>query len=76
MTVFRFVGNIGKDHRLEIPREIPAGPAQIVVIPQGGDSSSGARFRQLVRKAAQGPYHVRTKLDIDEELRRERDDWE
>jgi hypothetical protein len=76
MAVFRFAGDIGEDHRLEIPRNIPAGPAQIVIIPQGGDPSQGERFRQLVRQAAHGPYHTRTKLDIDTELRREREGWE
>lgn len=76
MAVYRFAGEIGEDHRVEFPQEIPAGPVQIVVIPQVADTSRQERFQQLVHKMASGPFHTRTRQDIDAELRHERESWE
>ena len=75
MAVYRFEGEIGDDHRLTVPGDIPAGPTKVVVIPQAPDEGRQERFRQMVREMARGPYHTRTKQEIDEELRKERESW-
>ena len=76
MAVYRFEGDIGEDHRLEIPLNVPAGPAQIVVIPQARANSGWESLKQLISEMAAGPHHTRSKEEIDQYLRRERESWE
>jgi hypothetical protein len=76
MAVYRFESEIGKDHRLDIPSEVPSGPAQIVVIPQSTPVHDWENLRQFIRDMAEGPQHTRSKEEIDQYIRHERDSWE
>ena len=75
MAVYRFEGDIGEDHRLTIPREVPAGRAQIVVIPEENGAACWPALRQLIHELSEGPGHTRSKEEIDARLRHERESW-
>jgi len=76
MAVYRFQGEIGEDHRLTVPGDIPAGPAKVVVIPQAPDEGGWSRMQELIREMADSPHHTRTKEEIDAYLRAERESWD
>jgi len=76
MAVYRFEGEIGEDHRLTVPGDIPAGPAKVVVIPQAPDEDGWSSLQELIQEMADHPRRTRTKEEIDAYLRAERESWE
>lgn len=76
MAVYRYEIEIGDDHQVTLPKEVPVGRAEIVVTPQSKVNADWERTKQVIHEMATGPFHTRTKEEIDAYIRRERESWE
>lgn len=76
MAVYKFEQEIGADHIVTLPLTVPAGWAEIHVIPRAEVTRPREDFRTLAREMTQLPSYNRSKEDIDCEIRAERDAWE
>lgn len=76
MTIYRFEGHIYEKHQLTLPPEIPLGHARIVVIKDAPLESNWEATKALINRLATQARPERTKDDIDQALRQEREHWE
>ena len=75
MPTYKFNGQIAEDHTLELPHDIPTGWAEIVVTTEAGRGTHAA-IDAVLRDIVQGNLLVRSKEEIDANLRTEREGWE
>ena len=75
MPTYKFNGQIAEDHTLELPHDVPAGWAEIVVTTEAGRGTHAA-IDAVLRDIVQGNLRVRSKEEIDANLRTEREGWE
>ena len=75
MPTYKFNGQIAEDHTLELPHDVPTGWAEIVVTTEAGRGTHAA-IDAVLRDIAQGDPRVRSKEEIDANLRTEREGWE
>ncbi len=76
MAVYRYEVEIGDDHQVTLPKEVPVGRAEILVTPQTAKPFNYESFIKLVHEMANGPHHRRTKEEINAYIRHERESWE
>ncbi len=58
MAVYRYEVEIGDDHQVTLPKEVPVGRAEIVVTPQAKANSDWERTKQVIQEMATGPFHI------------------
>ena len=70
---------ITDDHKLslELPADIPAGPAEVVVlVPEPKSDQSTSSLMDFLEKLEQSDHPRRSKEEIDRYLEEERNSWE
>ena len=78
MRACRIITTIGEDHRivLTIPKEMPAGKAEVLVLAQEtGDEPRSSSIEAFLEELRSAQRKTRSKEQIDEDLRLERESW-
>lgn len=76
MAVYRYEVEIGDDHQVTLPKEVPVGRAEIIVTPQRFPNYDWEKLQKAIDKVSTGPHHVKNKEDVDAYVRHERESWE
>lgn len=79
MRVIKCAVTIGEDHTLhvQLPADVPPGPAEVTVeIPEHSDEGSAPEgMLNFLDTLKDRPWRLRSKAEIDAELRELRDSW-
>lgn len=72
----KFERDITEDRNVIVPADVPLGRAEIVITPQEPSDSEWGSLKQLIIEMSEGPFHKRSKEDIDAYICHERESWE
>ncbi len=81
MRAVKLPAQVNKDHtlHLQLPEEIREGPAEVIVLvpePTADDQPEGASLEDFLARPRVERQFIRSKEEIDDYLREERESWE